>query len=85
MYAEIHALEKNGTSEISELPVGKRPVGCKWIFTVKYNEDESVSRFKARLVAKGFTQSYGIDYEEIVRKCPKFLISIDSFFVNNII
>ena len=64
MYAEIHALEKNGTWEISELPAGKRLVGCKWIFTVKYNEDGSVNRFKARLVAKGFTQSYGIDYEE---------------------
>ena len=64
VYEEIHALEKNGTWEISELPAGKRPVGCKWIFTVKYNEDGSVNRFKARLVAKGFTQSYGINYEE---------------------
>ncbi|KAL6311476.1 hypothetical protein AAG906_012064 [Vitis piasezkii] len=61
---EIQALEKNGTWEISELPEGKRPVGCKWIFTVKHNPDGSINRFKARLVAKGFTQSYGIDYEE---------------------
>ncbi|RVX10421.1 Retrovirus-related Pol polyprotein from transposon TNT 1-94 [Vitis vinifera] len=36
---EIQALEKNGTWEISELPEGKRPVGCKWIFTVKHNPD----------------------------------------------
>ncbi|RVW35272.1 Retrovirus-related Pol polyprotein from transposon TNT 1-94 [Vitis vinifera] len=61
---EIQALEKNGTWEISELPEGKRPAGCKWIFTVKHNPDGSINRFKARLVAKGFTQSYGIDYEE---------------------
>ncbi|RVW98483.1 Retrovirus-related Pol polyprotein from transposon RE1 [Vitis vinifera] len=61
---EIQALEKNGTWEISELPKGKRPVGCKWIFTVKHNPDGSINRFKARLVAKGFTQSYDIDYEE---------------------
>lgn len=61
---EIQALERNGTWELSTLPKGKKPVGCKWIFSVKYNADGSVNRYKARLVAKGFTQSYGIDYEE---------------------
>ncbi|RVW49080.1 Retrovirus-related Pol polyprotein from transposon TNT 1-94 [Vitis vinifera] len=61
---EIDALEKNGTWTITDLPVGKRPVGCKWIFTIKYKADGSVERFKARLVARGFTQSYGIDYHE---------------------
>ena len=60
---EIDALEKNGTWTITDLPVGKRPVGCKWIFTIKYKADGSVERFKARLVARGFTQSYGIDYQ----------------------
>ena len=60
----IDALEKNGTWTITDLPVGKRPVGCKWIFTIKYKADGSVERFKARLVARGFTQSYGIDYQE---------------------
>ncbi|RVX14584.1 Retrovirus-related Pol polyprotein from transposon TNT 1-94 [Vitis vinifera] len=61
---EIDALEKNGTWTITDLPVGKRPVGCKWIFTIKYKADGLVERFKARLVARGFTQSYGIDYQE---------------------
>ena len=57
---EIQALEKNGTWEISELPEGKRLVGCKWIFTVKHNPYGSINRFKARLVAKGFTQSMAL-------------------------
>ncbi|RVW83269.1 Retrovirus-related Pol polyprotein from transposon RE1 [Vitis vinifera] len=61
---EIDALEKNGTWTITDFPVGKRPVGCKWIFTIKYKADGSVERFKVRLVARGFTQSYGIDYQE---------------------
>ncbi|RVX04964.1 Retrovirus-related Pol polyprotein from transposon TNT 1-94 [Vitis vinifera] len=61
---EVRALEKNGTWEITDLPRGKKPVGCKWIFTVKYKADGNVDRYKARLVAKGFTQSYGIDYQE---------------------
>ncbi|RVW26375.1 Retrovirus-related Pol polyprotein from transposon TNT 1-94 [Vitis vinifera] len=61
---EVQALEKNGTWEITDLPRGKKPVGCKWIFTVKYKADGNVDRYKAQLVAKGFTQSYGIDYQE---------------------
>jgi hypothetical protein len=61
---EISALNKNRTWEISELPPGKKPVGCKWLFTIKHKADGSIERLKARLVAKGFTQSYGIDYQE---------------------
>ena len=51
---EIQALEKWDMGNF-KLPEGKRPIGCKWIFTVKHNPDGSINRFKARLVAKGFT------------------------------
>ena len=61
---EIRALKSNETWTLVELPQGKKPVGCKWIFTVKYKADGSIERFKAMPVAKGFTQSYGIDYQE---------------------
>ena len=37
------------------LPRGKKPVGYKWVFIVKYKADGTVERYKARLVAKGFT------------------------------
>ncbi|KAL5779663.1 hypothetical protein ACOSQ2_010400 [Xanthoceras sorbifolium] len=61
---EIRALEKNQTWDLTRLPLGKRAVGYKWIFSVKYKSDGSVDKFKARLVAKEFTQAYGIDYQE---------------------
>ncbi|RVW36141.1 Retrovirus-related Pol polyprotein from transposon RE1 [Vitis vinifera] len=61
---EIRALEKNGTWEVMNLPRGKKPMDCKWVFTVKYKANGTVERYKARLVAKGFTQTYGIDYTE---------------------
>ena len=46
------------------LPRGKKPVDCKWVFTVKYKADGTVERYKACLVAKGFTQTYDVDYTE---------------------
>ena len=46
------------------MSAGKKLVGCKWIYTMKYRADGSIERYKARLVAKGYTQTYGIDYQE---------------------
>lgn len=55
-------LERNKTWELVDQPRGKKLVGCKWVFTVKYKSDGTVHRYKARLVAKGYTQAFGIDY-----------------------
>nr|GEY55705.1 putative reverse transcriptase, RNA-dependent DNA polymerase [Tanacetum cinerariifolium] len=64
MEDEMRALEKNKTWETCVLPLGKKTVGCRWVFTIKYNPDGTIERYKARLVAKGYTQTYGIDYSE---------------------
>ncbi|KAA0066242.1 Beta-galactosidase [Cucumis melo var. makuwa] len=37
---EMKALEKNNTWEICALPKGHKPVGCKWVFTLKYKQME---------------------------------------------
>ncbi|RVW15128.1 Retrovirus-related Pol polyprotein from transposon TNT 1-94 [Vitis vinifera] len=52
MNEEMKSLQKNETWELVECPPGKKPVGCRWIYTVKYKADGSIERFKARLVAK---------------------------------
>lgn len=82
----MHALMKNGTWEVVELPKDQRTICCKWVFTVKRKADGNVERYKARLVAKGFTQTYGIDYQEIfapvakinyIRVLPSLAININ--------
>ncbi|KAH0636864.1 hypothetical protein KY289_036779 [Solanum tuberosum] len=62
MKFEIEALQNNHTWDIVTLPEGKTPIGCKWIFKIKYKSTGEVERFKARLVAKGYNQQDGIDY-----------------------
>jgi len=62
MKAELHALAATNTWSIVDLPPGKVPIGCKWVYKTKYHSDGSLERHKARLVAKGYTQMEGVDY-----------------------
>lgn len=58
---EYQSLLKNKTWILTELPKGKKVVGCKWVFQIK-SDTLNKSKYKARLVAKGYTQTFGEDY-----------------------
>ncbi|GKE92368.1 ribonuclease H-like domain-containing protein [Tanacetum coccineum] len=60
----MEALNRNGTWIITDLRIGRKPIGSKWVFKVKYQSSGEVERFKVRLAAKGFNQKDEIDYEE---------------------
>ena len=60
--SELSALTKNNTWSIVSLPVGHKPIRCRWVYRIKYRFNGSIERYKARLVAKGYTQVEGIYY-----------------------
>ncbi|GKC06151.1 putative RNA-directed DNA polymerase [Tanacetum coccineum] len=64
MNNEMEALNRNHTWDITDLPKGRNPIRCKWIYKIKYKANGEIKRYKVRLVAKGYSQREGIDYDE---------------------
>lgn len=64
MDEEMCSLKENDTWTLVNLPVGRKAIKTKWVFTTKKNDDGCIVRYKARFVAKGCAQKYGLDYHD---------------------
>jgi hypothetical protein len=63
--AELNSLKKRKVfPEVIPTPSKIFPVGFKWVFIQKRNENNEVVRYKARLVAQGFMQRPDINFNE---------------------
>ena len=47
MDAEIEAIERNDTWELTDLPTEAKKVGLKWVYKIKFNENGEVDKYKA--------------------------------------
>ena len=55
--AELNSLLKRKVfGPVVHTPKGVKPVGFKWVFVHKRNEDNEVTGYKARLIAQGLSQ-----------------------------
>ncbi|XP_073507724.1 alpha-1,3-mannosyl-glycoprotein 4-beta-N-acetylglucosaminyltransferase C isoform X1 [Phyllobates terribilis] len=61
---EIKSMHDSNTWTLTDLPEGRKAIGYKWIFKVKYQTDGTAERYRARLIAKEYSQKYGEDYDE---------------------
>lgn len=62
---EINSLERNNTwTLVSRTPDDRKPLGGRWVFTIKRDSEGRIARYKARWVVKGYLQQYGVDFEQ---------------------
>jgi hypothetical protein len=82
MKEELGSLSNNGTWElVDEIPEGKKPIPCMWIWKLKRNPDGGIERYKSRLVALGNHQNHLLDYDEtfspvLHRSSLRYLLNI---------
>ena len=55
---------KNGTCYLCNLPIGKKAIGTKLVFSPKCDLDGKIYCFKARQTPKDYAQEKGIDFEK---------------------
>eukprot|EP00253_Pinus_taeda_P031558 PITA_31558 len=72
MQKEYDALINNGTWRLVDPPAGIKPIGCKWVYKIKYKADGLLDKYKARLVEKGYAQKEDIDYTKTFAPTTKW-------------
>ncbi|GJR21349.1 zinc finger, CCHC-type containing protein [Tanacetum coccineum] len=85
---EMDSIMGNNTWVLADLPLGCKPIGCKWIFKRKLKLDGTIEKFKARLVIQGFKQKSGINYFDtyaLVARISTIRLLIVMTSINNLI
>ncbi|RVW80782.1 Retrovirus-related Pol polyprotein from transposon RE2 [Vitis vinifera] len=67
MISEFEALKRNNTWFLVPLPKERIPIGCRWVYKVKVNPNDSVGKYKARIVltialSRGFVDEKHPEY-----------------------
>ncbi|KAK1435293.1 hypothetical protein QVD17_01054 [Tagetes erecta] len=65
MEGEMASIEKNRVWKLVDPPQDSKIIGVKWVYKVKRDAQERITRYKARLVAKGYLQKQGVDFDEV--------------------
>jgi len=74
MIDEMQALECNGKWDFVPLPLGKKFVGCRWVYAIKVGPNDRVDHLEGRLVTNGYIQIYGLDHGDTYSFVTKMII-----------
>ena len=62
---EIDSHVKNNTWTLVKLPLGRKAIGCTWVYKTKRGKTGEILKHKARLCFRGDRQKFGIDYQAV--------------------
>ena len=57
-------LEENQIWNVIPCPPSAKPLGSKFVYSIKLRSNGSIDRYKAQLVVFGNKKKYGLDYDE---------------------
>jgi Reverse transcriptase (RNA-dependent DNA polymerase) len=64
MREEMSSIEQNEIWRLVKPLPGRKPIGVKWVLSIKRDAKGNIIKYKARLVAKGYSQQFGFDFDE---------------------
>lgn len=73
MELELAALDSIHMWDVVDLPSHAKPIGCRWVYKLKFLPDGKVDKFKARLVAEGYIQQAGVDFHDTFSPTAKIV------------
>ncbi|GFV99918.1 retrovirus-related Pol polyprotein from transposon RE1 [Trichonephila clavipes] len=74
MDKEINVMKERKVWDLVDHPDNIKILENRWVYTIKYDENNKIVRYKARLVARGNTQLRGESFDEVFSPVINFTI-----------
>ncbi|GFW74729.1 retrovirus-related Pol polyprotein from transposon RE1 [Trichonephila clavipes] len=68
MDKEIKVMKERKVWDLVDHPDNIKILENRWVYTIKYDENNKIVRYKARLVARGNTQLRGESFDEVFQE-----------------
>ncbi|GFU60884.1 retrovirus-related Pol polyprotein from transposon TNT 1-94 [Trichonephila clavipes] len=78
MDKEINVMKERKVWDLVDHPDNIKILENRWVYTIKYDENNKIVRYKARLVARGNTQLRGESFDEVFQEYKLELSKIKS-------
>lgn len=84
MDREISNMKSRAVWDLVQKPEGVKTVGCRWVYTLKKDNQGNIVNYKSRLVAQGFSQRKGENYDETFSPVINFTLirMVFAIFIN---